>query len=83
MQRSSVLFPEPLGADHADDLAAIDLEADAAQDLELAEALVDLLDLQHLAAIRSRCDHPSLDSAVISGGGHASGRSGPRSCAAG
>ena len=47
MQRSSVDLPEPTGPEHADDLAAVDLEVDAAQHLEAAEALVHVLELEH------------------------------------
>ena len=49
MHRRSVDFPEPGGADQADDLVVGDLEVDPAQDLELAEPLVHAVDPDGLA----------------------------------
>ena len=47
MQRSSVLLPEPLGPSTQTTSPLRDLEVDPPQHLELAEALVDALELQH------------------------------------
>ena len=49
MQRSSVHLPEPLGPITQTTSPALDVEVDAAQDLELAEALVDALEREHRA----------------------------------
>ena len=50
MQRMSVDLPEPGRPDDDDDLLPADAQVDAAQGLEVAEELVDALDLDHLAA---------------------------------
>ena len=47
MQRRNVDLPEPDGPEHAHHLAARDLEVDALEHLEAAEALVDALGLDH------------------------------------
>ena len=52
MQRSSVRLARAARPEHADDLAALDVEVDAAQDLELAEALADLAQGEHRPAVR-------------------------------
>ena len=51
MQRSRVDLPEPLGPSTQIDLAAVDLEADPAQHLELAEALADVSRHEHRPTI--------------------------------
>ena len=42
--RRNVVLPQPDGPDHRDECAALDLEIDAAQRLELAEALAEIGD---------------------------------------
>ena len=49
MQRSSVDLPEPLGPSTQTTSPLPTLEVDAAQHLELAEALVNVVELQHRA----------------------------------
>ena len=44
-QRSSVDLPEPGRADHAHDLAVVDVEVDALEHLVVAEVLVQVADL--------------------------------------